>query len=121
MGLLPCSGAERQICTLSAQGFNLATLRLTSPTLRSNHLLHERPAYYEIAVRSQGKLLASTKRILFLKNQSIINAIYNYTWLMILLVYLACPALHIIAAVRIREKGLSLHQRVPNHKHQCLS
>ena len=26
---------------------------------------------------------------------------------MILLVYLACPALHIIDAVRIREKGLS--------------
>ena len=34
---------------------------------------------------------------------------------------LACPALHIIDAVCIREKGLSLLQRVPNHKHQCLS
>ena len=45
----------------------------------------------------------------------------NYTWLMILLVYLACPALHIIDAVPIREKGLSLLQLVPNHKHQCLS
>ena len=33
---------------------------------------------------------------------------------MILLVYLACPA------VRIREKGLLLLQHVPNHKHQCL-
>ena len=40
---------------------------------------------------------------------------------MILLVYLACPALHIIDVVHFREKGLSLLQRVPNHKHQCLS
>ena len=30
------------------------------------------------------------------------------------------PALHIIDAVHIRKKGLSLLQRVPNHKHQCL-
>ena len=35
---------------------------------------------------------------------------------MILLDYLECPALHIIDAVRILEKGLSLLQRVPNHK-----
>ena len=40
---------------------------------------------------------------------------------MILLVYLAFPALHISNAVRICKKGLSLLEHVPNHKHQCLS
>ena len=39
---------------------------------------------------------------------------------MILLVYVACPALQIIDTVRIREKGMSLLQCVPNHKHQYL-
>ena len=38
---------------------------------------------------------------------------------MILLVYLECPALHIIDAMRIREKGMSLIQSLPNHKQQC--
>ena len=32
---MPCSGAERQICTLLARGFELATFRLL--TQRSNH------------------------------------------------------------------------------------
>ena len=35
VGKLPCSGAERQICTLSAWGFELATFRLL--VQRSNH------------------------------------------------------------------------------------
>jgi hypothetical protein len=35
VGLLPCSGAERQIFTLSARGFDLATFLLL--VQRSNH------------------------------------------------------------------------------------
>ena len=33
VALTACSGAERQICTMSARGFELATFTVTSQTL----------------------------------------------------------------------------------------
>ena len=129
---LPINYGRFQVCIIGIFGHRLWLI-----TLHSMRRLRGRlTTCYASAARSQGKVLANIKLIL----EKTINL--NYTWLMILLVYLACPALHIVDAVPVNlssnhsllcQTGDDLLTsafakrkpcrctNIPNNKHQCLS